>query len=193
MSAGAVVATVLRNKDTSLPSTDLEPNHKVPLQAASDNAETGSKYAVEGDHRALPPLKVLHMDMQGKTTKVEAKQEDLDMLIDAVYQALVTYHKRKVGYLQVCKYIFFTVVMMVMFMMQSQITADMHGQAQLIKETFFPAYLDDNYGFMGGRVPRKLDGMSAVYDFIDSSIVEQFPDPQEGDTVCDLLNQKERR
>ena len=76
-----------------------------------------------------------HTDSKGTTTKVEAKDEDLDMLTDAVYQALVSYHKRKVGYLQVCKYLFFTVVMMVMFMMQSQITADMHGQAQLIKET----------------------------------------------------------
>ena len=148
----------------------------------------GSKYAIPGAQpdqpgRRLPKLTIRRDGLKGSHT-VQAEQQDLDTLTDAIYRAMVSYYKRKVGYIQVCKYLLFITVFLIMIMMQSSPYYEMHSQARVIKAGLFPEFVEDEMGFPGGRVPNILRSWDDVNDFIAGPVVSLFEDPGVGDEVC---------
>ena len=165
------------------------------LDAANSDSEeeedtpgVGSKYHIAGAApdkagRRLPKLKIKRGG-GAKHNSVQADQADLDTLTDAIYRALVSYYKRKVGYIQVCKYLVFIFVFLCMIMMQANPYYEMHSQAKVVKEGLFPDFVEDEMGFPGGRVPSILQSWSDVEDFIAGPVVALFDDPAEGDEVC---------
>jgi hypothetical protein len=153
--------------------------------------EKSNKYAAaqleenkhEDDLREKPSLKVKH---DGNSEYLEAEDDDLDILADAVHASMVSYYKRKNGYCQCCKYIAFMIIFILVCFLESHVQegAYTHGVAHNFKETLFPDMMGDNLGFPGGRVPARYTGWGSVYDFFETSVAAHFTDPRVGDTLC---------
>jgi hypothetical protein len=92
---GGVVAAALRNKKDK--KNEEEKNDPTKYAAAQLEEKVEDK-------REKPKLKVKR---DGEEGFLEAEDDDLDILTDSVHAALVSYYKRKHGYTQCCKYLFF--------------------------------------------------------------------------------------
>ena len=151
--------------------------------------DSANKYAAAqleekiDDLREKPSLKVKHSE---GADYLEAVDEDLDVLTDAVHAAMVTYYKRKNGYCQCCKYVLFMCIFILVCFQESHVDdlAYTHGVAHNFKETLFPDMAEDNIGFPGGRVPNRYTGWANVYEFFADSVAPHFSDPRVGDTLC---------
>ena len=158
-------------------------------KSGSQEIEMTEKYAAAqleqkvSDLREKPNLKV---HREGSEGTLEAEDGDLDILTDAVHGALVSYYKRKHGYVQCCKYLVFLLFFLLVVFLETHVGPGQytHGVAHTLKETLFPDMAGDNIGFPGGRVPKRLSGWNNVYEFFSDSVAKHFNNPKIGDTLC---------
>ena len=156
---------------------------KKPSVYSATSAGAQLEQQAEGGLRDKPNLKV---KADGAGEYLEAEDDDLDVLTDAVHGALVSYYKRKKGYCQCTKYLLFIVIFIIVVFMEAHVEegAYTHGVAHNFKETLFPDFAGDNIGFPGGRIPNRVSGWTSVYSFFSDSVSAHFPDPRVGDTLC---------
>jgi hypothetical protein len=166
--------TMDANKEKNIEMTETDSANKYAAAQLEEKID---------DLREKPSLKVKHSE---GADYLEAVDEDLDVLTDAVHAAMVTYYKRKNGYCQCCKYVLFMCIFILVCFQESHVDdlAYTHGVAHNFKETLFPDMAEDNIGFPGGRVPNRYTGWANVYEFFADSVAPHFSDPRVGDTLC---------